>query len=178
MIKRLIEYLIIKRKIEYIQYENSLKSNNVRNCINYSTLKTISIKISTNVLNINKNNIKKMSFDEKLTIEKNEMFLKLMNVFNEHNENNDFRLKYEKMSFDKNMIYKKVDDEMTYEQNDKKTIHEQNNKKSTHEQTNKKIIKKKLTTNSMILNLKLIKRLFYSIIHRIILSILNKHLLI
>ena len=47
MIKRLIEYLIIKRKIKYIQYENSLKSNSARNCINYSTLKTTSIKIST-----------------------------------------------------------------------------------------------------------------------------------
>ena len=47
MIKRLIKYLVIERKIEYIQYENSLKSNNARNYINYSTLKTISIKIST-----------------------------------------------------------------------------------------------------------------------------------
>ena len=47
MIKRLIEYLTIKRKTEYIQYENSLKSNNARNYTNYSTLKTISIKIST-----------------------------------------------------------------------------------------------------------------------------------
>ena len=47
MIKRLIEYLITKRKIEYIQYENPLKSNNARDCTNYSTLKTISIKIST-----------------------------------------------------------------------------------------------------------------------------------
>ena len=47
MIKRLIEYLIIERRIEYIQYENSSKSNNARDCINYSTLKTISIKIST-----------------------------------------------------------------------------------------------------------------------------------
>ena len=47
MIKRLTQYLVIERKIEYIQYENSLKSNNARNCINYSTLKTTSIKIST-----------------------------------------------------------------------------------------------------------------------------------
>ena len=50
MIKRLIEYLTIERKIEYIQYKNSLKSNNARNYINYSTLKTISIKISTKFL--------------------------------------------------------------------------------------------------------------------------------
>ena len=47
MVKRLIEYLIIERRIEYIQYKNSLKSNSARDCINYSTLKTISIKIST-----------------------------------------------------------------------------------------------------------------------------------
>ena len=47
MIKRLIEYLITERKTEYIQYENSLKSNNARDYINYSTLKTISIQIST-----------------------------------------------------------------------------------------------------------------------------------
>ena len=47
MIKRLIEYLVIERKIEYIEYKSSSKSNNARNCINYSTLKTISIKIST-----------------------------------------------------------------------------------------------------------------------------------
>ena len=47
MIKRLIEYLTTKRKIEYIQYKNSSKSNNARNCTSYSTLKTISIKIST-----------------------------------------------------------------------------------------------------------------------------------
>ena len=47
MIKRLIEYLTIERRIKYIQYENSLKSNNARNCTSYSTLKTISIKIST-----------------------------------------------------------------------------------------------------------------------------------
>ena len=47
MIKRLIEYLTIERKTKYIQYENSLKSNSARNYINYSTLKTISIKIST-----------------------------------------------------------------------------------------------------------------------------------
>ena len=49
MIKRLIEYLVIERKTEYIQYESSLKSSNVRNYINYSTLKTISIKISTRI---------------------------------------------------------------------------------------------------------------------------------
>ena len=47
MIKRLIEYLTIERRIEYIQYKSSLKSNNARNYINYSTLKTTSIKIST-----------------------------------------------------------------------------------------------------------------------------------
>ena len=47
MIKRLIEYLVIERRTEYIQYESSLKSNSARDCINYSTLKTISIKIST-----------------------------------------------------------------------------------------------------------------------------------
>ena len=47
MIKRLIEYLTIERRIKYIQYENSSKSSNARNYINYSTLKTISIKIST-----------------------------------------------------------------------------------------------------------------------------------
>ena len=47
MVKRLIEYLTIKRRTEYIQYESSLKSNSARNCTNYSTLKTISIKIST-----------------------------------------------------------------------------------------------------------------------------------
>ena len=47
MIKRLIKYLTIERKTEYIQYKSSLKSNNARNCINYSTLKTISIKILT-----------------------------------------------------------------------------------------------------------------------------------
>ena len=47
MIKRLIEYLVTERKTEYIQYENSSKPNSTRNYINYSTLKTISIKIST-----------------------------------------------------------------------------------------------------------------------------------
>ena len=47
MIKRLIEYLIIKRRTEYIQYESSSKSNSARDCINYSTLKAISIRIST-----------------------------------------------------------------------------------------------------------------------------------
>ena len=47
MIKRLIKYLVTERRIEYIQYENSLKSNSARDYINYSTLKTISIKIST-----------------------------------------------------------------------------------------------------------------------------------
>ena len=47
MIKRLIEYLAIERRTEYIQYESSSKSNNARNYTNYSTLKTISIKIST-----------------------------------------------------------------------------------------------------------------------------------
>ena len=47
MIKRLIEYLTIERRTEYIQYKSSLKSNNARDYINYSTLKAISIKIST-----------------------------------------------------------------------------------------------------------------------------------
>ena len=47
MIKRLIKYLIIERKTEYIQYESSSKSNNAHNYINYSTLKTTSIKILT-----------------------------------------------------------------------------------------------------------------------------------
>ena len=47
MIKRLIEYLVIERKTEYIQYKSSLKSNSACNYTNYSTLKTISIKIST-----------------------------------------------------------------------------------------------------------------------------------
>ena len=119
-----------------------------------------------------------MSLDKKSTIEKNEMFLKLMNAFNEHNKNNDFRLKYEKMLFDEDIIYEQIDEKMIYKQNDEKTIHEQNNEKSTHEQANKKMIEKKLTTNSMILNFKLIKSLFYSITHRIISSISNEHLLI
>ena len=52
MIKRLIEYLTTERRIEYIQYENSLKSNNAGNYTSYSTLKTISIKISTKILNM------------------------------------------------------------------------------------------------------------------------------
>ena len=47
MIKRLIEYLVIERKTGYIQYESSLKSSSARNCTSYSTLKAISIKIST-----------------------------------------------------------------------------------------------------------------------------------
>ena len=47
MIKRLIEYLITKRRIEYIQYKSSSKSNSARNYTSYSTLKTISIRIST-----------------------------------------------------------------------------------------------------------------------------------
>ena len=47
MIKRLIKYLVIERRIEYIQYENSLKSNSARDYTNYSTLKAISIKILT-----------------------------------------------------------------------------------------------------------------------------------
>ena len=49
MIKRLIEYLVIERRTEYIQYENSLKSNSARNCTSYSTLKTISIRIPTKI---------------------------------------------------------------------------------------------------------------------------------
>ena len=85
-----------------------------------------------------------MSLDEKSTIEKNEMFSKLMNAFNEHNENDDSRLKYEKMSFDENMIHEQIDEKITYEQSDKKTTHEQNNEKSTHEQVNEKMIEKKI----------------------------------
>ena len=53
MVKRLIEYLVIERKIEYIQYESSLKSSSARNYINYSILKAISIKISTLTLTFN-----------------------------------------------------------------------------------------------------------------------------
>ena len=37
MIKRLIEYLITERKIEYIQYKNSSKSSSARDYTNYST---------------------------------------------------------------------------------------------------------------------------------------------
>ena len=44
MIKRLIKYLVIKRRTEYIQYESSLKSNNARNYTSYSTLKAIRLK--------------------------------------------------------------------------------------------------------------------------------------
>ena len=47
MIKRLIEYLITERRIEYIQYESSSKPSSARDYTNYSTLKTISIRIST-----------------------------------------------------------------------------------------------------------------------------------
>ena len=47
MIKRLIEYLTTERKTEYIQYESSSKSSNARDYTSYSTLKAISIKIST-----------------------------------------------------------------------------------------------------------------------------------
>ena len=50
MIKRLIEYLTTERRIEYIQYENSSKSNNARDYTSYPTLKAISIRISTNFL--------------------------------------------------------------------------------------------------------------------------------
>ena len=66
MIKRLIKYLVIERKIEYIQYKSSLKSSNARNCINYSTLKATSIKISTNVVidNATSNNILKKNFQK------------------------------------------------------------------------------------------------------------------
>ena len=39
MIKRLIEYLAIERRIEYIQYESSSRSNNARDYTSYSTLK-------------------------------------------------------------------------------------------------------------------------------------------
>ena len=44
MIERLIEYLATERRTEYIQYESSSKSNNARNYISYSTLKTIRLK--------------------------------------------------------------------------------------------------------------------------------------
>ena len=44
MIKRLIEYLIIKRRTEYIQYKSSSKPNNARNYISYPTLKTIRLE--------------------------------------------------------------------------------------------------------------------------------------
>ena len=44
MIKRLIEYLTTERRIEYIQYKSSSKSNNARDYISYSTLKTIRLK--------------------------------------------------------------------------------------------------------------------------------------
>ena len=64
-----------------------------------------------------------MSLDEKSTIEKNEMFSKLMNAFNEHNKNDDFRLKYKKMSFDENIIHKQIDEKIIYKQSDEKTIH-------------------------------------------------------
>ena len=47
MIKRLIEYLVIERKIEYIQYVSSSKSSSARDYTNYSTLKTTSVKIPT-----------------------------------------------------------------------------------------------------------------------------------
>ena len=47
MIKRFIEYLVIERRTEYIQYESSLKSGSARDCTNYSTLKATSIRIST-----------------------------------------------------------------------------------------------------------------------------------
>ena len=53
MIKRLIEYLITERRIEYIQYENSLKSNNARDYINYSTLKAIRLKFQQILNKIN-----------------------------------------------------------------------------------------------------------------------------
>ena len=44
IIKRLIEYLVIERRIEYIQYESSSKSSNARNYTSYSTLKAIRLK--------------------------------------------------------------------------------------------------------------------------------------
>ena len=53
MIKRLIEYLTTERRTEYIQYESSSKSNSARDYTSYSTLKTISIKISTKMFKIN-----------------------------------------------------------------------------------------------------------------------------
>ena len=52
MIKRLIEYLVIERKIEYIQYKSSLKSSNARDYTSYSALKTTSIKIPTNCFQV------------------------------------------------------------------------------------------------------------------------------
>ena len=44
MVKRLIQYLVIERKTEYIQYENSLKLNSARDYTSYSTLKTIRLE--------------------------------------------------------------------------------------------------------------------------------------
>ena len=41
MIKRLIEYLIIERELNLYIIKSSLKSNNVRNYISYSTLNAI-----------------------------------------------------------------------------------------------------------------------------------------
>ena len=57
MIKRLIEYLVTERRTEYIQYENSLKLNNARDCTNYSTLKATSIRISTKIASNIHNNV-------------------------------------------------------------------------------------------------------------------------
>ena len=49
MIKRLIEYLVIERRIEYIQYESSLKSSSAHDCTSYSTLEATSVRISTKI---------------------------------------------------------------------------------------------------------------------------------
>ena len=80
MIKRLIEYLTIERKTEYIQYKSSLKLNNARNCISYSTLKTISIKISTNLILIHNVTFFNQTINF-LTINFNVIFL-LNSIFN------------------------------------------------------------------------------------------------
>ena len=67
----MIEYLTIERRTEYIQYKSSLKSNSARDCISYSTLKTISIKISTHKKSIHKKNIHKKNIHKKNIHKKN-----------------------------------------------------------------------------------------------------------
>ena len=91
----MIEYLTIERKIKYIQYESSLKSNNVRNCINYSTLKTISIKISTIIIYV----------DDLLITNFNKQFNKnIKTIFNKqfHIIDFDFIIHYFDIKLDQN----------------------------------------------------------------------------